>query len=200
MVLSGVKLNYGLFRDAARGSNWGNVQGTDTYSGRGNVASVSIPVYPRVAGGQLVPPGTYVDTVSTGSRTFTVTAIVPSTCSFTTTVLNFGTYTGVALSGTSSLSVQCTNTTSYKIGINSGSHAGSGSYSWQMAFGASLVPYTLWRDAAHSQKWGGTQGTDTIDGIGNGSVQNVSFYGTVDAGLYVTPGNYTDTVNVILYY
>jgi spore coat protein U-like protein len=59
---SGSLLAYGIFRDSARSQNFG--QGSDsriltlTTAGSGNVS-----VYGRIPGGQVVPAGTYTDTV-----------------------------------------------------------------------------------------------------------------------------------------
>ena len=91
MKSGSVTLRYALFRDAARTQNWGNVSGTDTYAGNGSVATVNIPVYPRMAAGQFPVPGTYVDTVSTGTKSFTVNATVAANCVISATNLAFGT-------------------------------------------------------------------------------------------------------------
>ena len=45
--------------------------------------------------------------------TFTVTATVQATCIISAGSLGFGTYTGVVLSSSSTVSVTCTNTTPY---------------------------------------------------------------------------------------
>lgn len=57
-------LNYSLYRDAARTLNWGSTVGTDTLAGTGTGAAQSIPVYGRIPGGQVVPAGSYGDTIS----------------------------------------------------------------------------------------------------------------------------------------
>lgn len=56
-------LNYGLFRDSGRTSNWGNTVGTDTKSGSGNSANQSLYIYGRIAAQQRVTPGAYADTI-----------------------------------------------------------------------------------------------------------------------------------------
>ena len=55
-------LNYGLYRDSARSQSFG--QGSNakvvTLTGPG---SGSVSLYGRIPGGQIVPAGTYTDTV-----------------------------------------------------------------------------------------------------------------------------------------
>lgn len=57
-------LNYSLYRDASRTQNWGTTLGTDTLALTGTGIAQSIPVYGRVPGGQVVPAGSYADTVN----------------------------------------------------------------------------------------------------------------------------------------
>ncbi len=56
-------LNYQLFQDSARTTNWGNTVGTDTVSGTGTGASQTVNIYPSAPAGQSAAPGTYSDTV-----------------------------------------------------------------------------------------------------------------------------------------
>jgi spore coat protein U-like protein len=202
-------LNYQMFKDAAHSSNWGNTLNTDANAGTTSGASTALTIYAQLLAAQYPTPGTYTDSIiatefNSGSihTNFTVNVTVQPTCSFTTNALAFGIYTGTAISGTGSLVVTCTNTTGYQIGINGGLHS-SGSYNWNMSgtVGA-LANYSLYRDSAHTQLWGGTIGAggDTINGSGNGSAQTITFYGAVPAAQLVAPGAYSDTVNVILYY
>jgi spore coat protein U-like protein len=55
-------LNYGLFRDAARSSHWGNT--TDTQSGTGNGAAQPFTVFGRITASQFVQAGAYSDTIT----------------------------------------------------------------------------------------------------------------------------------------
>ncbi len=55
---------YGLFRDAARASNWGQTAPTDTVSGVGNGMAQVLTVYGQVAAGRFVAPGTYSDVIT----------------------------------------------------------------------------------------------------------------------------------------
>ena len=58
-------LNYALFQEAARTSNWGNTPGTDTPPATtAPVLPTTLTVYGRVAAAQNVPAGAYTDTVT----------------------------------------------------------------------------------------------------------------------------------------
>ncbi len=58
-------LDYQLFSDAGRTTNWGETLGFDTRTGAGTGASQSVSVYGRVPGGQsTVGVGSYSDTVN----------------------------------------------------------------------------------------------------------------------------------------
>ena len=57
---------------------------------------------------------------ATSTAPMTVTATVQATCVITTTNMAFGTYTGIVLPSTATLSVTCTNTTPYTVGLSAG--------------------------------------------------------------------------------
>lgn len=57
-------LDYGLFSDATRTTNWGNTVGTDTVSGTGSGATQIVTVYGRIPASQNVGVGGYVDTIT----------------------------------------------------------------------------------------------------------------------------------------
>jgi len=59
------KLNYQLYRDAGRTNIWGNTIGTDTVTGGGGAGGLPVPhtVYGSLAAGQVVPAGSYQDTI-----------------------------------------------------------------------------------------------------------------------------------------
>lgn len=136
-------------------------------------------------------------TTATGSAS--VGATVVASCSLAATTLNFGTYVGTQLDATSTITVTCTNTTSYNIGVDHGLHAGFGT-SFMAGPGSAQVQYLLFRDAARTQEWSVTIGTNTVSGTGTGSVQVLTVYGRVFNGQYVTPGTYTDTVTATVTY
>jgi spore coat protein U-like protein len=57
-------LSYGLYQDAARGTNWGNTIGTDTAHGTGSGSDQYLTVYGRIPAGQSVVDGSYADTIT----------------------------------------------------------------------------------------------------------------------------------------
>ena len=67
MFVSGtpsVVLNYGLYSNSGRTTNWGMTVGTDTVTGTGNGSAQAITVYGQIPAGQLVAPGSYTDTIT----------------------------------------------------------------------------------------------------------------------------------------
>jgi spore coat protein U-like protein len=56
-------LNYALYSDSGRTTNWGNSTGS-WVSGTGNGAAQALTVYGQVATGQYVTPGSYSDTIT----------------------------------------------------------------------------------------------------------------------------------------
>jgi spore coat protein U-like protein len=64
MASGGSVLNYGLYQDATRTTNWGDTVGTDTVAGVGGGGIQNITVYGRVPTSQFVTPGVYNDTVT----------------------------------------------------------------------------------------------------------------------------------------
>ena len=60
----GGSLNYGLYRDSGRTSNWGSTIGTDTQAGTGDGLLQNLTVYGRIASAQTPLAGVYTDTVT----------------------------------------------------------------------------------------------------------------------------------------
>ena len=138
---------------------------------------------------------------STATTTFGVSATVQSTCLISATSLAFGTYTGVAVNSTSTVSVTCTNTTTYNVGLNAGLASGATVTTRKMTGpSSSLLAYSLYSDSARSVNWGQTVGTDTVSGTGNGSAQSLTVYGLLPGAQYVNPGSYTDTITATVTY
>lgn len=58
-------LNYSLYTDSARTTNWDDAGGTNTVTGTGDGTALSHTVYGRVPSGQeTTPVGTYTDTIT----------------------------------------------------------------------------------------------------------------------------------------
>jgi spore coat protein U-like protein len=137
---------------------------------------------------------------ATATTTFNVTATVPAICTVSATTLAFGTYTGTQTDSTNAISVTCTNTTPYNVGLDAGSAPGATVTTRKMQSGANLLAYAIYSDAGRTTNWGNTVGTDTVAGTGNGSAQAITAYGRIPAGAYPTPASYSDTITATVTY
>lgn len=137
---------------------------------------------------------------ATATTTFAVTATVQATCTVTATAVAFGTYASTAVSNsTSTVSVTCTNTTPYTLGLDAGLATGATVTTRKMQNGANLLNYALYQDAAHTTNWGNSTGS-WESSSGTGAAQAFTVYGQVAAGQYVTPGTYSDTITATVTY
>ena len=194
---SGATLGYALYRDSARTLNWGNTTGNEL-TGTGNT---NITVYGRIPASQYPTPGTYTDTVTSATTSFTLTVAVQATCTVSATSLAFGNYAGAVVNSTSTITALCTKTTPYNVGLNAGTATGATVTTRAMTGpSAAKLSYSLFRDSGRSQNWGNTVGTDTLSGTGTGAAQSITVYGQIPAGQYVAPGSYADTITVTLTY
>lgn len=138
---------------------------------------------------------------ATATTTFNVTATVQATCTVSASPLGFGTYQAVDIPATTTISVTCTNTTPYGVGLDAGTFSGATVTTRKMSGpDANGLPYFLYQDSGHSTNWGNTKGTDTVAGTGNGSAQTLTVYGDLPANEFVKPGSYTDTITATVYY
>ena len=64
MTGTGATLNYTLYSDSGRTTNWGNTAGTDTVAGTGAGTAQTLTVYGRIPAGQYVVPGNFTDTIT----------------------------------------------------------------------------------------------------------------------------------------
>jgi spore coat protein U-like protein len=141
---------------------------------------------------------------ATATTTFQVTANVQANCTIQAAPLAFGTYTGALKNQISNLTVQCTNTSPYDIGLDAGTASGATTSTRKMsgsgpAAGQSLS-YAIFQDGGNSINWGNVVGTDTVKGTGDGSTQTVAVYGQIPAGQFVAPGAYADTITATVTY
>jgi spore coat protein U-like protein len=113
--------------------------------------------------------------------------------------LDFGTQgiISAAVAVTTTLDVQCTDTTTFNVGLDAG--GGTGATVAARLLGDTIA-YGLYSDSAHGNVWGETIGTDTVSGTGDGTPQTFTIYGLVPAQATPVPGTYTDTVVVTVTY
>jgi spore coat protein U-like protein len=128
------------------------------------------------------------------NATLAVTVSVHATCQITATALNFPAYTGAMSVATSTISLTCTNTTPYNVGLDAGAAGASVTSRSMTGAGGVQMAYALYSDAARTANWGNTVGTDTVARTGNGGAQALTVYARMAAGQLVTPGSYTDTI------
>jgi len=188
--------------------------------------STNLTIYARAFGGQgTVPPGTYntsftaadtdfvygilgilpcpniVVTPQHSRPTFTGSATVLSNCTVAADNINFGSQGLLTanIDQTGNVLVTCTAGTTYNVGLDGGNQ-NAGPTGRAMALGANRIAYGLYRDAARSQVWGTTIGTNTAGGTGTGSAQNVSVYARVPPQVTPPAGTYNDTIVVTVTY
>ena len=106
---------------------------------------------------------------------------------------------GTAVTASGTLSVTCTNSTPYNVGLDQGGGSGATVAARKMTGPSSAtVTYGLYQNAAFSTVFGNTVGTNTETGTGNGSAQVITVYGQVPAQVSSAPGSYADVVNVTI--
>jgi spore coat protein U-like protein len=146
---------------------------------------------------------------ATATANLTVQLTVTATCSVNAATLNFGS-TGLLsspISQSTTLSVTCTNSTPYSVGLDNGANF---STTRRMRQGATsnYIGYGLFTDAGLTNAWttasSSTACTTTNScalGTGNGSAQSITVFGQVPAlGTAPVPGSYTDTVTITVTY
>jgi spore coat protein U-like protein len=144
----------------------------------------------------------------TSTATFNVTLTLQANCGITANPLNFGTagVLSTAINQQSTLSVTCTNTTPYNVGLDAGTVTGSSITSRLMAGTATgntgtTVAFQLYQDAGHTTVWGNTQGTNTVAGTGTGAAQTINVYGQVaPQATTPRPDTYQTTITATVYF
>jgi spore coat protein U-like protein len=198
---TGVELAYGVFQDAAHQTVWGNTPnpGGNEKPGTGTTA---VTFYGLITALQNPPPDTYTDTLATGTTQFTVSVTVVKSCTITASNLAFNTYVGTLINSTSTISVTCTNTTTYTVGLSAGTGYGATVTNRLMsrgtpAAGTPTLHYNLCYDGpACTANWSTTSGQKT----GTGALQSLIVYGQLPAGTVPAAGNYTDTITATITY
>ena len=140
---------------------------------------------------------------ATSTATFTVSITLVATCTINSaSALNFGSSVGIlssVINQTSTISVTCSNTTPYNIGLDAGTSGGTVT-TRKMKSGSNAVNYALYSDSGRTTNWGNTVGTDTVSATGNGAAQTYTVYGQVPAQTTPAPGAYSDTITVTVTY
>jgi spore coat protein U-like protein len=129
-------------------------------------------------------------------------AIVPSSCSATTSSLDFGNIdpgVGTVLPVLANINVTCALGTSFSVGLGDGANYSSGR---RLSSGGGFLSYELYKDLLATSRFGDAVASERLTGqIGLGVSANVvPVYGVIAGGQNVSSGTYTDTVLVTVYY
>lgn len=141
---------------------------------------------------------------ATATANFDVTLTIQADCTITANPLAFGNagILNTNLDAQTTVSVTCSNTTPYQVGLNAGLGAGATVANRLMTGTSSsaTVAYQLYQDTARTTVWGNTEGTDTVGGTGNGAAQSMNVYGRVSSQTTPAPDTYQDTVTATVYF
>ncbi|VVD92452.1 Spore coat U domain-containing protein [Pandoraea eparura] len=129
-------------------------------------------------------------------------------CTIATTPMTFNAVQGSAtgpVASTSSLSVACTATTGYNIGLNAGTVPNSTETERLLAGALSgnttTIPFGLYQDAGYATPWGNTQGANTLSDLGTGAVKVHTVYGQATLSATMpAPDVYSSTVTATVYF
>lgn len=147
--------------------------------------------------------------VTTTTSTFAVSLTIAAQCVINSaSTLAFGSLGVLGGIGgttnndqTSTIAVQCTNTTPFNIGLDQGANGSSVTARKLLNTGSSAtVNYSLYSDTNHTTNWGNTVGTDTVSDTGNGASVNYTVYGRIPPQTTPAPGTYADVVTVTVTY
>jgi spore coat protein U-like protein len=130
--------------------------------------------------------------------------VLPS-CTVTATPLAFGDYDSLVahltqpLDGTGTITTVCTPNTRMVIEIDAGQNAVGGAR--QMAVGSERLRYEVYSDTGRSQRWGrSTQAIRFLTPANSIAPITRTVYGRVPGGQSIEPGNYRDTIEVVLHF
>ena len=135
---------------------------------------------------------------------FIVRALNNNSCNISTTPMNFGARTSLssALTANNQISVTCTTGVKYTVGLSNGSNGGTSPINRFLANPATgqKITYGIYQNAALTQQWGSTVGSNTIAGTATGLTQAYNAYGQIPTQSTPAGGSYTDTVVITLSY
>lgn len=190
----------------------------------GGIATFTKTLYGRVLAGQTTAmPGTYNSSFAGHTRisydyssatacssapvlnsttSFNVTTFVPAACVVSATTMDFGTQSSLStvIDSTSTITTQCTNSTPYTISLDGGTSGVTNPAARKMLNGTTSILYGLYRDAARTQVWGSSIGTNTAASAGTGGNQNLTVFGRVHVQALPASGTYLDTITVTVTY
>lgn len=125
-----------------------------------------------------------------------------ASCTVRATQVKFGNYDplkAASLKRTSQITVNCKGAGTFVVALNTGD---SGSYNPRYMLSGSTsdqLDYNLYTDPARSIIWGdGSGGSQTVSQPFNNNRVRVNVYAQIPAQQDISPGAYSDTINVIV--
>jgi spore coat protein U-like protein len=140
---------------------------------------------------------------ATATSTFTVDVTIQAQCLINSASnMSFGTrgVLSANVDQTSTIVVQCTDTTTYDIGLDAGTGAGASVATRKRTGGGATIDYRLYSNAGRTTVWGNTVATDTVAATGNGAAQSYTVYGRIPAQTTPAPAAYSDTITITVTY
>jgi len=140
---------------------------------------------------------------ATATSTFTVDVTIQAQCLINSaSTLSFGTrgVLSANVDQTSTIVVQCTDTTTYDIGLDAGTGSGASVATRKLTGGGATIDYRLYSNAGRTTVWGNTVATDTVSATGNGAAQSYTVYGRIPAQTTPAPAAYSDTITITVTY
>jgi spore coat protein U-like protein len=142
---------------------------------------------------------------ATTTATFGVSLAITAQCVINSTTLmdfNSGTIGVININhdATSTLKLQCTNTTPFNIGLDAGTTSGGTVAQRLLVNSGNTINYNLYTAIDHATVWGNTVLTDTVASTGTGAEQTFTIYGRVPPQTTPAPATYTDLITVTITY
>ncbi|MCK9469711.1 MAG: spore coat U domain-containing protein [Porticoccaceae bacterium] len=168
---------------------------------------MNMKLKPTLLATALASAGLVVTTAqgATDTANMPVTITIQTACDVSTiapTTLDFGSHglLTTAIDATSTITVTCTPTVPYDIGLNAGLNGGGDTDARAMVNGTEDVGYQLYQEVGRATVWGGPSSEFAVTSIGTGIAQPFTVYGRVPPQATPTAGNYTDTILVTITY
>ncbi|MDR3397006.1 MAG: spore coat U domain-containing protein [Pandoraea sp.] len=158
--------------------------------------------------GQGAPAHAAVYTNGSATAQMRVQLTILPGCTIAATPMTFNAVQGSAtgpVQSTSTVTVICTASTGYNIGLNAGTVANSTETNRLLAGtltgNTTTIPFGLFQDSGYGTPWGNTQGTNTLNDSGSGVLKTYTVYGQATLSATMpAPDIYTSTVTATVYF
>lgn len=142
---------------------------------------------------------------ATTTGSLVVSATVLKSCLISGGTLAFGNYdpsSSTANNASTTVTLTCTPSTSYNIGMDAGGGTGATVTLRYLTLTTNKLGYKLFQDAGRTTNWGNTVGTDTLAGTTSASsvTNTINIYGQIPVNEAAPVGVYADTVTMTVTY